>query len=200
MLKALKLSELTGALNARLVSADASFDGVSIDSRAIKPGQLFIALAGPRFDGHDYLNDVAAKGAVAALVEAVLQPLGLLVDGRFEMEARSTAHLPITAPDEADVRIQVHRLVRLVRQIVEPLSLEARELDGEQLGEPVVLAPDLPLGARNAQRRELRHFLGTSPVHARGNPQDVVDEKAVGVIAYVPRFRLRIEPIGHAPI
>ena len=69
MLKALKLSELTGALNARLISADASFDGVSIDSRAIKPGQLFIALTGPRFDGHDYLNDVAAKGAVAALVE-----------------------------------------------------------------------------------------------------------------------------------
>ncbi len=69
MLKALKLSELTGALSARLVSADASFDGVSIDSRAIKPGQLFIALTGPRFDGHDYLNEVAAKGAVAALVE-----------------------------------------------------------------------------------------------------------------------------------
>jgi UDP-N-acetylmuramoyl-tripeptide--D-alanyl-D-alanine ligase len=69
MLKALKLSELTGALNARLVGADVSFDGVSIDSRAIKPGQLFIALTGPRFDGHDYLNDVAAKGAVAALVE-----------------------------------------------------------------------------------------------------------------------------------
>lgn len=35
MLKALKLSELTGALNARLISSDASFDGVSIDSRAI---------------------------------------------------------------------------------------------------------------------------------------------------------------------
>ncbi|MCP1417201.1 UDP-N-acetylmuramoyl-tripeptide--D-alanyl-D-alanine ligase [Pseudomonas laurylsulfativorans] len=69
MLKASQLSELTSALNARLVSTDASFDGVSIDSRAIKPGQLFIALTGPRFDGHDYLNDVAAKGAVAALVE-----------------------------------------------------------------------------------------------------------------------------------
>ncbi|MHB2249710.1 UDP-N-acetylmuramoyl-tripeptide--D-alanyl-D-alanine ligase [Pseudomonas fitomaticsae] len=69
MLEALKLSELTNALDARLISADASFDGVSIDSRAIKAGQLFIALTGPRFDGHDYLNEVAAKGAVAALVE-----------------------------------------------------------------------------------------------------------------------------------
>jgi UDP-N-acetylmuramoyl-tripeptide--D-alanyl-D-alanine ligase len=69
MLKALKLSELTDALNGRLLMADATFDGVSIDSRAIKPGQLFIALTGPRFDGHDYLNDVANLGAAGALVE-----------------------------------------------------------------------------------------------------------------------------------
>ena len=69
MLKALTLSELTNVLDARLISSDASFDGVSIDSRAITAGQLFIALTGPRFDGHDYLNDVAGKGAVAALVE-----------------------------------------------------------------------------------------------------------------------------------
>ena len=81
MLEALKLSELTGALNGRLVSADASFNGVSIDSRAIQPGQLFVALTGPRFDGHDYLNDVAAKGAVAALVEREVadSPLAQLV-------------------------------------------------------------------------------------------------------------------------
>ncbi|MGE8101711.1 UDP-N-acetylmuramoyl-tripeptide--D-alanyl-D-alanine ligase [Pseudomonas fluorescens] len=69
MLKALKLSEVAGPLAGRLLTTDSSFDGVSIDSRAIKPGQLFVALTGPRFDGHDYLNDVAAKGAVAALVE-----------------------------------------------------------------------------------------------------------------------------------
>src|SRR5690606_34062595 len=48
---------------------DASFTAVSTDSRAIQPGQLFIALTGPRFDGHEYLDEVAARGAVAALVE-----------------------------------------------------------------------------------------------------------------------------------
>lgn len=69
MLKPLSLSELTVALQARVHGSDATFNGVSIDSRAITPGQLFVALTGPRFDGHDYLNDVAAKGAVAALVE-----------------------------------------------------------------------------------------------------------------------------------
>ena len=69
MLKAMQFSELTQALSARVLSSDCSFDGVSIDSRNIKPGQLFVALAGPRFDGHDYLNEVAAKGAVGALVQ-----------------------------------------------------------------------------------------------------------------------------------
>jgi len=69
MLKPLTLSQLVAPLQGRLVATDATFTGVSIDSRAIVAGQLFVALAGPRFDGHDYLNDVKAKGAVAALVE-----------------------------------------------------------------------------------------------------------------------------------
>ena len=69
MFKPLSFSELTTVLDARLVGADCTFDGVSIDSRAINAGQLFVALTGPRFDGHDYLNQVAAKGAVGALVE-----------------------------------------------------------------------------------------------------------------------------------
>ena len=69
MLKPLSLSQLTTALSGRQNGADATFTGVSIDSRSVGAGQLFVALAGPRFDGHDYLADVKAKGAVAALVE-----------------------------------------------------------------------------------------------------------------------------------
>ncbi|TBU96772.1 UDP-N-acetylmuramoyl-tripeptide--D-alanyl-D-alanine ligase [Phytopseudomonas dryadis] len=69
MLRAMHLSEVAGPLAARLQGEDRAFDAVSTDSRSIVPGQLFIALSGPRFDGHDYLAQVAAKGAVAALVE-----------------------------------------------------------------------------------------------------------------------------------
>lgn len=69
MLKALTLNELAVPLSGRLLGADAQFTAVSTDSRQISPGQLFIALKGPNFDGHDYLAEVAAKGAVAALVE-----------------------------------------------------------------------------------------------------------------------------------
>lgn len=77
MLKPLSLSQLTAALQARLVGSDVSFDGVSIDSRSVGAGQLFVALTGPRFDGHDYLADVQAKGAVAALVEREVEGVDL---------------------------------------------------------------------------------------------------------------------------
>ena len=43
--------------------------GYSIDSRTLKPGDLFIALAGERFDGHDYVAAALEKGATAALVQ-----------------------------------------------------------------------------------------------------------------------------------
>ncbi|PYC20482.1 UDP-N-acetylmuramoyl-tripeptide--D-alanyl-D-alanine ligase [Aquipseudomonas alcaligenes] len=83
MLKPLLLSEVAQALSARVVGADVAFNAVSTDSRKIEAGQLFIALVGPNFDGHNYLVDVAAKGAVAALVqrEVANAPLPQLVVG-----------------------------------------------------------------------------------------------------------------------
>lgn len=42
--------------------------GVSTDSRKLKKGELFFAIKGDRFDGHDYLPDVMQKGASAAVV------------------------------------------------------------------------------------------------------------------------------------
>jgi len=43
--------------------------GVSIDSRTIKKGELFVAIKGPRFDGHDFVPEVIKNGAWGALVE-----------------------------------------------------------------------------------------------------------------------------------
>ena len=77
MLEAMRLSDLVEVLSGRLVGADATFRSVSTDSRAIEPGQLFVALTGPRFDGHAYLAEVAGKGAVAALVERPVEGVAL---------------------------------------------------------------------------------------------------------------------------
>ncbi|WP_455230290.1 UDP-N-acetylmuramoyl-tripeptide--D-alanyl-D-alanine ligase [Geopseudomonas aromaticivorans] len=77
MLEAWMLSSVLGALKGKLVGADAFFNGVSIDSRSIEPGQLFVALSGERFDGHDYLEQVASKSAAAALVEREVEEVEL---------------------------------------------------------------------------------------------------------------------------
>ena len=46
----------------------ASTHGVSIDTRTLKPSDLFFALKGPRFDAHDYLDDAVKAGAAALVV------------------------------------------------------------------------------------------------------------------------------------
>lgn len=43
--------------------------GVSIDSRTIKQGELFVAIKGDRFDGHDFVHEAITRGAWGAVVE-----------------------------------------------------------------------------------------------------------------------------------
>ncbi|HKR76268.1 MAG TPA: UDP-N-acetylmuramoyl-tripeptide--D-alanyl-D-alanine ligase [Rhodanobacter sp.] len=52
----------------RLLGGDAAVGGVAIDTRKLKPGDLFAAFKGERVDGHDYLAQAAAAGAAGALV------------------------------------------------------------------------------------------------------------------------------------
>lgn len=53
----------------RFGAADRAVTGVTTDSRNVQPGDLFVALRGPHFDGHDYVETAVAAGAVTALVE-----------------------------------------------------------------------------------------------------------------------------------
>ena len=67
MWTALSAAEATGGK----AHGDWQAECVSIDSRALAPGQLFVAIKGERFDGHDYVKDALAHGAGAALVSHV---------------------------------------------------------------------------------------------------------------------------------
>ncbi len=44
------------------------FTGVSTDTRTVEEGDLFVALHGERFDGHEFVTEAAAQGAQAAVV------------------------------------------------------------------------------------------------------------------------------------
>ncbi len=68
------LTEILEATGGRLLLRGADhFTGLSIDSRTIKPGELFIALRGERFDGHNFVNDALQKanGAVVSYPPAI---------------------------------------------------------------------------------------------------------------------------------
>lgn len=63
------LSQAARALGGKLIGPDVLFNAVSSDSRAITPGDLFVALKGENFDGGDFVAGAAKSGAVAALLE-----------------------------------------------------------------------------------------------------------------------------------
>jgi len=69
----MSLALMAEMLRAPLVGRDAQFTGVSTDTRTLAPGDLFVALAGPRFDAHHFLPEAIAKGAAGALVARTLE-------------------------------------------------------------------------------------------------------------------------------
>ncbi len=76
--------------------------GYSIDSRTIQPGELFIAVKGERFDGHDFVEPSLSAGAVAAIV-------------RKDQWPRYPAHQGLLAVDDTLVALQT--LATAVRKL-----------------------------------------------------------------------------------
>src|SRR2546428_14136410 len=66
----MRVEELVRMCDAQLVQGDPNWQvrHISTDTRAIERGDCFVALRGPRFDGHDFLNVAAERGASAAVV------------------------------------------------------------------------------------------------------------------------------------
>nr|WP_255210899.1 UDP-N-acetylmuramoyl-tripeptide--D-alanyl-D-alanine ligase [Methylogaea oryzae] len=64
----MRLSEAAAMAGGVLHGADREFSAVGTDSRKTQPGDLFVALQGPRFDGNEYAMAAKTAGAVAAVV------------------------------------------------------------------------------------------------------------------------------------
>ena len=66
------LGEIAEAADATLVRGrpESTVEGVSTDTRTLKQGDLFVALKGGSFDGHDFVDEAVSGGAAAVLVEA----------------------------------------------------------------------------------------------------------------------------------
>ena len=64
----LRMGEVADSLGSACGVPEEVVQGYSIDSRSIQPGELFFALRGPRFDGHEFVVEALDRGAVRAVV------------------------------------------------------------------------------------------------------------------------------------
>ena len=95
----MNLQEAAQAMHGTLAGENIGFSGVSTDSRKLAAGELFVALQGENFDGHDYLATVRQAGAVAAVVardaagkyKAAGLPLIVVADTRLALGALAQA-------------------------------------------------------------------------------------------------------------
>ena len=62
------LSQAATSMQAELLGEDRAFAGISTDTRTLAAGELFFALQGPNFDGHDYVGIALERGAAGAVV------------------------------------------------------------------------------------------------------------------------------------
>ena len=80
MTRVFTLSMLAELLGGTLYGADAEITGLSIDTRTLKAGNLFVAIKGPNFDGHGYLQQALNAGAAGAVTqEKIDSPLPQVV-------------------------------------------------------------------------------------------------------------------------
>ena len=134
------------ATDGELRGEDAEFHGVSIDTRSLEPGNLFVALVGPNFDGADYLDKAAAAGAVGAVVNRFVDvdlPQIVVADTRLAL-----GHLGATWRDRQDVTLvgitgsngktTLKEMTRSILERVGPTLATAGNLNND-IGMPLML-------------------------------------------------------------
>jgi len=107
--------------------ANVNFAAVSSDSRSVEAGALFVALRGERFDGHEYIAQARARGAVAAMVDRNAPPASgnaplplLIVEdtrlglGRLAAHWRTKFKLPLIAVTGSNGKTTVKEMIACI--------------------------------------------------------------------------------------
>ncbi len=139
-------SEIVRFSQGQLAGADAEFTSVSTDTRTIKPGALFVALAGPSFDGLDFVATAAEKGAAAALVSrqlpldlpqiVVADPLAAL--SAFAREWRRQFKIPVVGVTGSNGKTTTKELIGSILSRLGPTLVTRGNLNNH-IGVPLTL-------------------------------------------------------------
>ena len=142
----MKLSSAAKSLNATYLGEDVEFIGCSTDSRNLNSGELFIAIKGERFDGHDFLESAKQRGAVAAMVTKTGQqdlPTLVVEDTRKAMGNlaatwRSGFDVPLIAVTGSNGKTTVKEMLVSILSLKTPVLATRGNLNND-IGVPLTL-------------------------------------------------------------
>ena len=128
------------------IGEDVSFSSVSTDTRTLKPGDFYIALSGPRFDGHRFVEQAADKGAAAAMVttrQACGIPQLQVADtrsglGRLAGLWRDRFEVPVAAITGSNGKTTVKELLAAILRVRGPVLATQGNLNND-IGLPLTL-------------------------------------------------------------
>jgi UDP-N-acetylmuramoyl-tripeptide--D-alanyl-D-alanine ligase len=141
-----RMSDLARRLDAPLHGADARFTRVTTDTRQLAPGDLFVALKGERFDGHDFIEPARKAGAAGALVSepqpsnlpqvVVRDTLAGLQD--YAISWRGDFHVPLVAVTGSNGKTTVKQMLSAIVARRGPVLATAGNLNNH-IGVPLTL-------------------------------------------------------------
>ncbi|SDK55889.1 UDP-N-acetylmuramoyl-tripeptide--D-alanyl-D-alanine ligase [Methylophilus rhizosphaerae] len=119
------LQNIADVLHGTLHGTDVLVTSVDTDSRRVQPSQLFVALPGEKFDGHDFLPQVVAQGAAAALVSRPVDtalPVVQVSDTRLAMGQlaaywRQHLGLPVIAVTGSNGKTTTKEMIAAIMQV-----------------------------------------------------------------------------------
>jgi UDP-N-acetylmuramoyl-tripeptide--D-alanyl-D-alanine ligase len=140
------LSEAARVLEAKHLDRDAEFAGVSTDSRALERDNLFVALHGPHFDGHAFLDQAMQRGAAAALVDCAVETAlpNLRVQdtrtglGQLAAAWRARHTMPLVAVTGSNGKTTVKEMIAAILGQRGPLLVTQGNLNND-IGVPLTL-------------------------------------------------------------
>lgn len=117
------LKELTDLLGAKSLTSDAVIQGLSKDTRSLSAGNLYIAIIGENFDGHDYVEEARQKGASAALVSRavdvdlpqILVPDTILALGKISKNWRQRFTLPLVGVTGSNGKTTLKNMIAAIQ-------------------------------------------------------------------------------------
>jgi UDP-N-acetylmuramoyl-tripeptide--D-alanyl-D-alanine ligase len=141
-----KLSILAANIQGELLGPDVNYIGVSLDTRSIKPHELFIALRGEQFDGHHFIELAKQRGAAGAVVDHAIDtdlPLIRVQDtrkalGELAKQHRSQFSIPIIALTGSCGKTTTKEMIRSILAEVGPVLTNFKNFNND-IGLPLTL-------------------------------------------------------------